>query len=135
MTESEDYPIEGLPTPSPEYGPEEVITTQVEALADNDNPVENAGIKTAYNFASPGNRRSTGPLKRFIRMVEGPQYSPMINHEEAVAGPLERDGNQAEQRLTLTGPDGRTVTYLFGVSKQSSGQFEGYWLTDKVMIE
>jgi hypothetical protein len=135
MMESQDYPVDGLPTPDPDYGPAEVIATQVEAFADNDDPVENAGIKTAYNFASPANRRATGPLGRFTKMVQGPRYAPMIDHEEAVSGPLERDGDQAEQRLTLTGPDGRTVTYLFGVSKQSSGQFEGYWLTDKVMVE
>jgi hypothetical protein len=134
MVDSQEYPVEGLPAPDPDYGPEEVIATQIEAFADNDDPVENAGIKTAYNFASPGNRRATGPLERFTRMVEGRRYAPMLDHEEAVAGPLERDGDRAEQRLTVTGPDGRTVTYLFGVSKQASGRFEGCWLTDRVVV-
>jgi hypothetical protein len=128
------YPVDGLPTPDPTYGPEEVISLQVEALAENDTPVENAGIKTAYNFASPANRRATGPLNQFIKMVEGPQYAPMIDHQEAVTGPLERNSARTQQRVTLTGPSGRTVTYQFGVSKQSTGEFADCWLTDRVLV-
>jgi len=128
------YPAEGVPAPHPSYGPGRVVGIQLEALADNDAPIPNAGIKTAYNFASPANRRQTGPLNRFIRMVEGPQYAPMIDHEDAVRGPLEREGSRADQQVTLTGPDGRTVTYRFGVSKQSSGSLGGCWLTDRVLV-
>ena len=129
------YPIDDLPMPDPSREPEAVVETQLAALADNDTPVENAGIKTAYNFASPANRRATGPLDRFIEMVEGAQYAPMIDHETAVAGPVDRDGTRATQRVTLTGPHGRTVTYRFGVSKQSDGRFDGCWLTDRVVPE
>jgi hypothetical protein len=132
---SEDYPVDGLPTPDPGYGPGRVVEIQVTALADNDDPVEDAGIKTAYNFASPANRRATGPLSRFIRMVKGPTYAPMVDHVEAVTGALERDGNRAEQRVTLTGPDGRTMTYLFGLSERTDGPLAGCWLTDRVLVE
>jgi hypothetical protein len=129
-----DYPVEGLPTPDPSYDPERLIGIQLDALATNDDPVTNAGIKTAYNLASPANRRQTGPLPRFVRMVEGPRYAPMIDHAEAVRGPLERRGQQAQQTVTLTGSDGRTATYEFGVSKQSGGRFDGCWLTDRVRV-
>jgi hypothetical protein len=130
-----DYPVPDLPTPDPSYTPARVVELQLTALADNDDPVENAGIKTAYNFASPANRRATGPLDRFVRMVEGPRYAPMIDHVEAVTGPLERTGGEAQQRVTLTGPDGRTVTYRFGLSKQSGGELDGCWLTDRVLVD
>ena len=134
MTDT-DYPIETVPTPDPSYGPERVVEVQLTALADNDDPIENAGIKTAYNFASPANRRSTGPLPRFVAMVEGRTYAPMIDHVEATTGPLERTGPLATQSVTLTGPDGRTMTYEFGLSKQQRGSFEGCWLTDRVLVE
>ncbi len=129
------HPITAVPTPDPELSPAAVVDRQVTALANNDDPVENAGIKTAYNFASPANRAATGPLGRFIDMVEGPAYRPMIDHEEAVAGPVERDGDQAAQRVTVTGPSGRTVTYTFGLSRQSDGAYENCWLTDRVVVE
>ena len=132
---ADDYPVADLPMPDPSYGPAEVVDIQVDALATNNDPFENAGIGTAYNFASPGNRRATGPFDRFVRMVTGPQYAPMVDHVEATPGPVERDGSTAERRVTLTGPDGRTVTYVFGLSEQSSGRFEGCWLTDRVLVE
>lgn len=131
---TEDYPVTGVPTPDPSYGPERVVALQLDGLATNDDPFENAGIGTAYNFASPANRRVTGPFDRFVRMVNGRQYAPMVDHTEAVTGPIERDGSTAEQRVTLTGPDGRTVTYVFGLSTQRDGAFKGCWLTDRVLV-
>jgi len=127
-----DYPVSGLPTPDPSYDPERVVEIQLDALADNDTPVENAGVKTAYNFASPANRRATGPLDRFVAMVRGPRYAPIVDHVEATTDPLERTDGRAEQRVTLTGPDGRTVTYRFGLSVCDESPLEGCWLTDSV---
>lgn len=133
MLES-DHPIEDCPTPDPEYGADDAVSAQLDALQRNDDPHENAGIQTAYNFASPANRRSTGPLDRFVRMVQSERYSVMIDFEEAVSGPVERSGNHAEQRVTITGDNGRTVTYEFGLSVQSTGPFRGCWMTDSVQI-
>ena len=127
-----DYPVGDLPTPDPSYDPEEVVQIQLSSLATNDDPVVNAGIKTAYNFASPANRRATGPLEKFIAMVEGPRYAPMIDHVAATTEPLERTGDQATQQVTLTTPDGRTATYRFGLSVSETAPLDGCWLTDSV---
>jgi len=131
----DDYPIQRLPTPEPSYGPESVVSMQLDGLATNDDPFENAGIGVAYNFASPANRRTTGPFERFVTMVTGPQYAPMVDHVEATTGPIERDGGRARQRVTLTGPDGRTETYAFGLSNAREGDLDGCWLTDRVLID
>ena len=45
------YPIDDAPTPDPGYDPSTVVEIQLEGLANNDEPVDNAGIATAYNFA------------------------------------------------------------------------------------
>ncbi|EMA26503.1 DUF4864 domain-containing protein [Haloarcula argentinensis] len=129
-----EYPVADLPTPSETDSPSDAVALQLDALGTNDDPFENAGIMTAYNFASPANRRSTGPLDRFIAMVESPQYCPMIDFGEAVRGPVERTENYAEQRVTITGPNGRTTTYEFGLSVQSVGEFRGCWQTDRVVV-
>jgi hypothetical protein len=131
----DDHPIADLPTPDPTHDPAAVVDIQVEALATNDDPFANAGIGVAYNFASPGNRRATGPFDRFVRMVSGPVYGPMVDHVEATAGPVERDGATASRRVTLTGPDGRTATYRFGLSSDHEGPLDGCWLTDRVGVE
>ncbi|MEZ3162290.1 DUF4864 domain-containing protein [Halorubrum sp. RMP-47] len=132
---AEQYPIAGLPEPDPTYDAEEVVALQLEALATNDDPFEDAGIGVAYNFASPANRRATGPFDRFRRMVNNPRYAPMIDHVEAVTGPVERDADSAAQRVTLTGPDGRTVTYAFELSRRRRGELDECWLTDGVTRE
>lgn len=132
---TDQYPIEGVPSPDPSHGPERVVALQLEALATNDDPFENAGIAVAYNFASPANRRATGPFDRFVQMVTGPRYAPMVDHVEATTGPMDRDGDRAERRVTLTGPDGRTVTYAFGLSRHRPGELDGHWLTDRVLVE
>ena len=132
---SDQYPVDGVPSPDPSYDPETVVEFQLEGLATNDDPFEDAGIGVAYNFASPANRRATGPLERFTQMVKGPRYAPMVDHTEAVRGPLERDGDAAEQHVTLTGPNGRTVTYVFGLSRTRGGECDGCWLTDRVLVE
>ncbi|MEF8827869.1 MAG: DUF4864 domain-containing protein [Haloarcula sp.] len=132
MSERE-YPVAGLPTPSETYSPSDAVALQLDALKTNDDPCENAGIMTAYNFASPANRRSTGPLDRFVAMVRSPQYRPMVDFDEAVRGPVERTENYATQRVTITGANG-TVTYEFGLSVQSVGEFRGCWQTDRVVV-
>jgi hypothetical protein len=128
-----DHPVDGLPTPDPALGPGEAVAVQLDALRTNDDPHPDAGCETAYNFASPANRRATGPRDRFVRMVTGRTYAPLVDHREAVAGPVERTGNVAEQRVTVTGGDGRTVTYTFGLSLLATGPFRNCWATDRVV--
>ncbi len=131
-----DHPFEDLPTPTPTLGPDEVVATQLDALKHNDDPEPDAGVKTAYNFASPANRRATGPFDRFRQMVHNRRYRPMVDHEDAVAGPVERDPDDgvAVQRVTVTGTGGRTITYVFRLSR-GEGQYEDCWLTDAVTAE
>lgn len=129
-----EYPIASLPTPSETDGPSDAVALQLDALKTNDDPCQNAGIMTAYNFASPANRRSTGPLARFVAMVRSPQYRPLVDFDEAVRGPVERTENYATQRVTITGANGETATYEFGLSVQSVGEFRRCWQTDRVVV-
>lgn len=78
---------------------------------------------------------ATGPFDRFVETVKGPQYAPMVDHVAATTGPMERDGDRAERRVTLTGPDGRSVTYASGLSRSHRGDLDGHWLTDRVVAE
>ncbi len=122
------------PAPTPELAPEEVVRLQLEALAENDTPYENAGIETAFHFASPANRRATGPLRRFIALVNNPVYKPMIDHTAARYGEGRAlaEGRVAQQPVILTGPDGERAGYVFTLSKQRGGPWAGCWMTDGV---
>lgn len=123
---------EALPGPDVDLSPEEVVRAQLEALQQNDVPFENAGIETAFAFASPANKRATGPLPRFVLLVNSPAYRPMIDHVLAQYGAFETVGNIARGRAVLTTEDGERVGYIFTLSKQRAGEFRGMWMTDSV---
>ncbi len=55
--------------PDPSLSPQDVVSIQIEALQHNDTPYEDRGIEVTFNFASPTNKRMTGPLEHFKVMV------------------------------------------------------------------
>lgn len=119
--------------PDPALSPEEVVKIQMEALKYNDET--DKGIEITFRFASPGNKRFTGPLTRFTRMIKNDLYSPMLNHQSARYGTLERTGNYAAQRVTVIDSTGRAVIYVFALSKQDTPSCAGCWMTDGVTVE
>ncbi len=123
---------EQLRSPSPDYGPEEVIKVQLDAMKDNDNPFDDSGIETAFNFASEKNRQATGPLPRFKKMVHNKRYSMLLNHDKAELGQIERDGDTATQTVDVY-KDGESVKYRFEVELQEEGENEGCWTTNSVL--
>lgn len=118
--------------PGPEYGPADVVRIQVQALADNDTPYPNAGIEVAFRFASPANKRFTGPLRRFIRMLYTPVYRPFLQHKVAHFGHVDIQGSEATQTVILTAANGQRVGYVFRLSKQRGTPCAACWMTDGV---
>ena len=119
--------------PNAELTPDQVVRIQVEALGANDVPEQNAGIAVTFRFASPSNRRVTGPLNRFILMVSNPMYKPMLNHRRAEYEPIKIEGDNASQIVVLTAEDGSRAGYLFVLSKQQGSGCDACWMTDSVM--
>ena len=120
--------------PDPSLSPQDVVSIQIEALLNNDTPYENRGIEVTFNFASPANKRMTGPLERFAAMVHNPIYAPMINHQTARYGKLLIEGEIASVDVILQSEDGAYVVgYRFRLSRQHGNQYEGSWMTDSVV--
>ncbi len=118
--------------PKPDLTPEQVVRAQLDALKHNDDPREDAGIAAAFAFASPENRKTTGPLERFAKMVKGPQYRTMIGHTSAEYGPMMVTADKlAAQSVKVVGAGGETVEYMFILSKDAK---TGCWMTDGVAV-
>lgn len=49
-----------------------------------------------------------------------------------VLGPIEIDGDYAEQTLTIFLENGKVAIYRFSVSRQSEGPLRGCWMIDGV---
>jgi hypothetical protein len=120
-------------SPRPKFTPDKVVRIQLDALANNDRPYQDAGIEIAFRFASPTNKQTTGPLSRFIRLVHNPIYNPMIDHQTAQFGDLLVEDAQAFLPVSLKASDGKRVGYLFILNKQEGGAFDQCWMTDAVL--
>lgn len=59
--------------PCVELSPEVVVATQIEAL-------KNLDFETVFAFASPSNRSVTGPLDKFIGLLNTPFYVPLVGY-------------------------------------------------------
>ena len=66
--------------PNKDILPSEVVKIQLTGLQNNDTFFKDGGIEQTWNFAHPNNKRVTGPLDNFKRMIKSDSYQMMINH-------------------------------------------------------
>lgn len=120
----------GPAEPAPSLAAQEVVRIQLAALRSSDE----AGIETAFRFASPGNRAVTGPLARFGRMVRSAPYAPLLGHRSATLGEAMalRDGALAVP-VVITAADGSAHGFVFLLSRQGDASCDGCWMTDGVV--
>jgi hypothetical protein len=121
------------PSPNPSLSPADVVKAVVLAMQHNDAPEPDAGIATAFRFASPGNRRITGPLEHFIPMVKSPAYAPLLNFKSVDFMPADVRGKEARLLIKLHTSDNQTAIFGWALSKQDEGEFANCWMTDQVV--
>ena len=92
--------------PAPDLTPRQVVKAQLAAMQRNDQPAPDAGIRTAFRFASPYNREMTGPVERFIEMVKQPGYDALLNHRQSSLSDTTKKGNQARIKVHLIDSSG-----------------------------
>ena len=119
--------------PAPELTPRDVVEAQLSALRSNDEPQPDAGIRTAFRFASPENRRTTGPVERFIEMVKNPLYAPLLNHRTAHLSDTTRKDDLARIKVTLIAADGEEAAFVWILSRVQMDGCDGCWMTSTVM--
>lgn len=110
--------------------PGDAIRTVTAALRHNNSPIPNAGVFTAFQFASPANLAATGPYGRFLRLVKSADFAPMLRDNPQELGALVVDGDHAEQILRVGPEDGHVTVYKFDVRRQSGGG----WTVDGVTL-
>ena len=116
--------------PDPKISAKDVISIQLKALQINNSPFEDAGIEQTWEFAHPNNRKSTGPLNNFIRMIKNPSYSMMIDHLEHNIIPVEEKETSSYYFVELTDVNGKKYGFEWTVEKVSeNGEFKDCWMT------
>ena len=124
------YDIENA-YPEPELKPNDVVSLQLLAMQQNDD--SDFGIEVTFRFASPANKKQTGPLQRFIRLVRNPSYRPLLNHTNATFLELTVEEDFAVQEVVITTSNGERIGYRFRLSIQKGPVYPGCWMTDSVV--
>ena len=123
------YDIENA-YPDPKLKPNDVVRLQLLAMQQNDD--SDFGIEVTFRFASPANKKQTGPLKRFISLVRNPSYRPLLNHINATFIELTVEEVFAIQDVIITTSKGKRIGYRFQLSIQKGPLYPGCWMTDSV---
>ena len=123
------YDIENA-YPEPKLKPNDVVRLQLLGMQQNDD--SDFGIEVTFRFASPANKKQTGPLKRFISLVRNPSYRPLLNHINATFIELTVEEVFAIQDVIITTSNGERIGYRFRLSIQKGPLYPGCWMTDSV---
>lgn len=118
--------------PNGELSPREVVQIQMEAFQLNTD--DNDGIRIAFRFASPSNKRATGPLPRFAQLMQTPAYRPMLNADSVTVGTPQTRGGVSRVPVDLVRESGRAVSYYFYLRRQPLADCYGCWMTEGVEL-
>ena len=119
--------------PSSGIKPEEVVRIQLIGLQQNDLEFKDSGIEQTWNFAHPNNKKVTGPLGNFKRMIKGDSYQMMINHLSHTITQLGSKDNWAQFEVVILDKNKIYHKFNWQVEKYTfKGVLNDCWLTTMV---
>ena len=119
--------------PNRNINPKEVVKIQLTGLQKNDLKFKDSGIEQTWNFAHPNNKRVTGPLSNFKRMIKGDAYQMMINHLSHTITQLGIDDNWAQFEVVILDKNKIYHKFNWQVEKYTlEGALKDCWLTTMV---
>ena len=119
--------------PRSDIKPSEVIRIQLAGLQKNDYEFKDSGIEQTWKFAHPDNKKVTGPLDNFKRMIKGDSYQMMINHLSHTVTQLRGGDKWAQFEVIIL--DKKKIYHKFNwqVEKYTvEGPLKNCWLTTMV---
>ena len=119
--------------PTSKIKPSEVVKIQLIGLQKNDLGYKDSGIEQTWNFAHPKNKKITGPLDNFKRMIKGDTYQMMINHLSHTITKLGSGDKWAQFEVIILDKEKIYHKFNWQVEKYSlDGPLKDCWLTTMV---
>ena len=113
--------------------PLEVVKIQLLGLQKNNDQFEDSGIEQTWNFAHPNNKRVTGPLEKFKKMIKGNNYQMMINHLSHTITQIRGGDSWVQYEVILLDKDKTYHKFNWQVEKYTKdGPLKDCWLTTMV---
>ena len=128
-----DIAFAELLKPNSALKPIEVISIQLNALKDNNNPYLNAGVAQTWEFAHPSNKKYTGPLENFVKMMYTPSYVLMLEHiDHNIIVVSDRDFI-SHFFVEITDKEGNKFGFTWTLEKViAESKFKDCWMTTAV---
>ena len=119
--------------PSSKIKPSEVVKIQLNGLQKNDLDFIDSGIEQTWNFAHPNNKKVTGPLPNFKRMIKGDAYQMMLNHLSHTITELGSSDKWAQFEVIILDTNKIYHKFNWQVEKYTlDGVLKDCWLTTMV---
>ena len=119
--------------PSSDINPKQVVKIQLTGLQKNDLNFKDSGIEQTWNFAHPNNKKVTGPLGNFKRMLKGDSYQMMINHLSHTITQLGSSDKWAQFEVVILDKNKIYHKFNWQVEKYTEeGELKDCWLTTMV---
>ena len=119
--------------PSSKIKPSEVVKIQLNGLQKNDLDFIDSGIEQTWNFAHPNNKKVTGPLPNFKRMIKGDAYQMMLNHLSHTITQLGSSDIWVQFEVVILDKNKIYHKFNWQVEKYTEeGELKDCWLTSMV---
>ena len=122
-----------LINPNSTISPKEVIKIQLSGLQQNDLKYADSGIEQTWNFAHPNNKKVTGPLNNFKRMIKSDSYQMMIDHLSHTITEVGSSNKWAQFEVIILDKNKIYHKFNWQVEKYTTdGSLKDCWLTTMV---
>ena len=122
-----------LMEPNISLKPIEVLTIQLNSLQRNNIPFNDAGIEQVWKFAHPNNKKITGPLENFKKMIYSKNYRMLIKHENSEIIILSKTTNTSVYKVYILSSDKKKYSYIWQIDKvKREGILKNCWMTASV---
>ena len=119
--------------PNSQIKPAEVVKIQLSELQKNDLSFKDSGIEQTWNFAHPNNKKVTGPLPNFKRMIKGDAYQMMLDHLSHTITELGSSDKWAQFEVVILDKNKIYHKFNWQVEKYTlDGLLKDCWLTTMV---
>ena len=122
-----------LTKPNVSLKPFDVLTIQLNSLQRNNIPFNDAGIEQVWEFAHPNNKKITGPLEKFKKMIYSKNYKMLIGHESSEITILSESTSRSVYKVYIVSNDKKKFSYIWQIEKVSQeGGLKNCWMTTSV---
>ena len=84
-------------------------------------------------IAHPNNKKITGPLEKFKKMIYSKSYQMLIEHENSEVTVLSEDSSKSIYKVYILSNDKKRYSYIWQIEKvEDEGDLKNCWMTTSV---